>query len=442
VKFAKVAIRDAHTESRLTPVLGGVSRGVGRLVENGENKALVLPSVDAQRLGVRAGQLVAYWATDEGHRIGPYIGIMTNKRPGGRPGFEGLRGRRETYRGLLKMAKSMGAVAYVFACEDVNFKKMRVVGYSRDATGRWVSREYPLPNVVYNRVPDRRSEVSPLVRMAKKRFEQLSHTHRIALFNPHFLNKWDLHRLLSRDSELAQYLPDTRVYSKAEDVLEMLKRYRMVYLKPRDTFAGRGIMRAEYKGGRYILSHKVGSVYRHDGNADFASLAQNFAAKRIPGVYLVQQGLRLAKYKGAIFDARIIAQKDERGRWGLTGVGVRVAARGGITTHVPNGGYIAPIEAILRDVFNEDCDTPNGVYSRVRSLAMKVAPAIEHRYNRLFGEMSMDIGITQDGECFFFEANAKPMKFDEPNIRRKSLTRLVEFCRHLAGYEAESYDNN
>lgn len=219
----------------------------------------------------------------------------------------------------------------------------------------------------------------------------------------------------------------------------------MVYLKPRDTFAGHGILRAEYRGGEYILSHKFGTTYRHERHADFQALTRSFSARRHPGVYLVQQGLRLAKYKGAIFDARIIMQKTGTGVWDLTGAGVRVAARGGITTHVPNGGYIAPIETVIRDVFQERLDTPGGVYSRVRSLALAVAPAIENHYKRLFGELSMDIGITGDGECYFFEANAKPMKFDEPIIRRKSLRRLIEFSRYLSGYngqEVEEHDDH
>lgn len=442
MEHARVVVVDHQVGGEKLWLMGGLARGEGRLTAGSDGVLLHVSRGDARRLGIRPSQQISYWRAGDALQLGPYIGIMTNKRPGGIKGFQGLRGRRETYLGLLKMARSMGSVAYVFACEDVDFKRMRVVGYHCDKAGSWLAHEYPLPNVVYNRIPDRHSEGAPMIRMAKKRFEQLAHSHRTALFNPHFLNKWDLHRAFSQEPELKSYLPDTRLYHGPEDILSMLKRHRMVYLKPRDTFAGHGIMRAEYKAGKYVLSHKVGAVYKHEQHLDFKGLAQAFNARRVPGVYLVQQGLRLAKFRGAIFDARIIMQKTGTGVWDLTGAGVRVAARGGITTHVPNGGYIAPIKTVISDVFNERLDTPGGVYSRVRHLALTMAPAIENRYKRLFGELSMDIGITSDGECYFFEANAKPMKFDEPVIRRKSLRRLVEFSRYLSGYKGHTVEEN
>lgn len=442
MEHARIVVSEHHNSGDKVWLVGGLARGEGKLSAGADGVSLQVSKGDARRLGIRDGKRISFWRTEEGMQLGPYIGIMTNKRPGGIRGFQGLRGRRETYIGLLKMALSMGAVAYVFACEDVDFKRMRVIGYHRNKAGNWLAQEYPLPNVVYNRIPDRQSEVAPIVRMAKKRFEQLGHSHRMTLFNPHFLNKWDLHRAFSQESRLKPYLPDTRLYSGPKDVLAMLKRHRMVYLKPRDTFAGHGIMRAEYKGGKYTLSHKVGTTYRHEHHVDFRGLAQSFIAKRHPGVYLVQQGLRLAKFRGAIFDARIIMQKTGAGVWDLTGAGVRVAARGGITTHVPNGGYIAPIDTVIYDVFKERLDTPNGVYSKVKNLALEMAPAIENRYKRLFGELSMDIGITSEGDCYFFEANAKPMKFDEPVIRRKSLRRLVEFSRYLSGYKGHEEEDN
>jgi hypothetical protein len=45
--------------------------------------------------------------------------------------------------------------------------------------------------------------------------------------------------------------------------------------------------------------------------------------------------------------------------------------------------------------------------------------------------MSMDLGVDTTGKLWFFEANSKPMKFDEPHIREKSLRRLVRFWKYL-----------
>lgn len=438
MKYVRINVVGSRgTRGERVSLRAGLTTCEGVLEAQGADSKLHITQRDAIRSGLKSGLSISYWNEEGALRLGPYIGIMTNKRKGAATGFAGLRGRRENYVALLQIARSMGAVGFVFACEDIDFQRGRIKGYQRDSAGKWVAREYPLPNVVYNRVPDRVSEVSPLVWSVKKRFNELGREHKCALFNPGFLNKWDLYRMLVKNPALEAYLPDTKVCRTADDILSMLKKHRMVYLKPRDSFAGHGIMRAEYTGGKYVLSFKQGGIYRHEPHGEFSGLVRSFSARRNSGAYLVQQGLRLAKYRGAIFDARIIAQKTGKGVWDLTGMGVRVAAKGGITTHVPNGGYIASIDRIVGEVFDQKLDSKNGVYARVRDLALNIAAEIERASKRMFGELSMDIGITADGDCFFFEANAKPMKFDEPVIRRKSLQTLVEYSRYLAGYHAQ-----
>jgi hypothetical protein len=45
--------------------------------------------------------------------------------------------------------------------------------------------------------------------------------------------------------------------------------------------------------------------------------------------------------------------------------------------------------------------------------------------------MSMDLGVDQEGGIWFFEANAKPMKFDEPDIRKRSLDRIFQYGKYV-----------
>jgi hypothetical protein len=146
------------------------------------------------------------------------------------------------------------------------------------------------------------------------------------------------------------------------------------------------------------------------------------------GTYLVQQAIILSRYQGRIFDVRLLAQKDRRGQWQISGLGVRVASKGGITTHVPNGGFIAGIDQVLAAVFGQQADH---VQQRVRTLALQIAPAVEQGCKASFGEMSMDIGIDRQGRPFFFEANAKPMKFDEERIRHAGLQTLTDYMQYL-----------
>jgi len=431
VQYARVVITSEEQQEQATRLIGGGVQTTGGVRPLERDNALELTPRAARLLGLRPKQRVGLWQKVTGTGIGPYLGIMTNKRPDSLPGFRGLRGRRENYTALTRVAREMGAVAFVFAVEDVDFSQRRLLGYTREG-GRWVPREYPLPDVVYNRVPDRKSEVSLPVLRFKQQIGRLKPA--MTLFNPQFLNKWELYGLLARQAELKAFVPETRLFRGARDLVDMLHKHDMVYLKPQDTFAGRGIMRILRQGKKYILSYKDGAKYRHGSYTDIAALLRAFAARRAGNRYLVQEGLHLAKFRGAIFDVRVLVQKNGQGKWEVTGIGVRVAAPGGITTHVPNGGHIAPLDTVLTEVFGDSACGPDGLREKVAALALKVAPAVERGVGSLFGEMSMDIGVTDAQKIYFFEANAKPMKFDEPAIRAKSLRRIVEFSRYLAGF--------
>ena len=49
-------------------------------------------------------------------------------------------------------------------------------------------------------------------------------------------------------------------------------------------------------------------------------------------------------------------------------------------------------------------------------------------------EMSMDLGLTPEGKLYFFEANAKPEKFDEPAIRNSSLANLIHYSQYVSAF--------
>jgi hypothetical protein len=122
-------------------------------------------------------------------------------------------------------------------------------------------------------------------------------------------------------------------------------------------------------------------------------------------------------------------QKNGEGQWEITGIGARVAGNASITTHVPRGGSIEEPEKLLTAVFG--ASQARQVMRQARETAIVLAKQIERSSRTLLGEMSMDLGVDTSGQIWFFEANSKPMKFDEPHIRQKSLERIFQFSQHL-----------
>lgn len=159
-----------------------------------------------------------------------------------------------------------------------------------------------------------------------------------------------------------------------------------------------------------------------------------FVSKRITKPYLLQQGIALAKYQKCSFDVRALIQRNGRGQWDIMGMGCRVAGPGRITTHVPNGGRIAPIDAVLQSTFKRKASE---IKRQITELVQRVPPVLEHYYGYEFGIISMDIGIDKHGRLWFFEANSKPMEFDEIDTQQRSLKHLIAYSRHLAWNKKE-----
>ncbi|HBK86972.1 MAG TPA: hypothetical protein DDZ53_13170, partial [Firmicutes bacterium] len=117
----------------------------------------------------------------------PVLGILTAGR--GR-----VPGNREMFRFVQEACQTAGLISYVFTPEYVNWERGVVMGY-RYQQGRWRASQFPLPNVVYNRVPNRKLESNEQVRLAKRRLRARG----IPYYNASYLNKYDLYRVLQSD---------------------------------------------------------------------------------------------------------------------------------------------------------------------------------------------------------------------------------------------------
>jgi len=83
---------------------------------------------------------------------------------------------------------------------------------------------------------------------------------------------------------------------------------------------------------------------------------------------------------------------------------------------------------VLSELFQEQAEA---VRQQVEKTALTIAAALNEKIEHL-AEMSMDLGLTSEGKLWFFEANAKPEKFDEPNIRKGSLSNLIRYSQYVS----------
>lgn len=374
---------------------------------------------------------------DGSWHLPPLIGIITSKHHQ-QPSF---RGNRANFRDIIETGRRMGVLVFVFIPEGFHKTSPYTVGYSRHpAHKQWIRLVFPHPDVVYNRIPDRESEQRSPERQALRFFLSSPHIH---MFNPHFFDKQELFRWLANDRVLRSCLPATAAWGPTgskEKLIHYVRHYDTVYIKPTRGKAGKGIMRIKKDTDHYHLTYVTGK----------ASELIQFRTRQIKTLYLkinhlvngqpymIQQGVSLSRYQGRPFDCRLLVQKNGHGRWGVTGLGIRVAGARGITTHVPRGGTIGKPADIFPRVFGSRAKS---VYEQATELAVAVARGIERQSGKKWGEVSIDLGIDRNLNMWVFEANAKPMKFDEPLIRKRSLERLIAYATYLTEGREPSIDH-
>ena len=355
--------------------------------------------------------------------IGPLIGILTAS---GRNGS--FLGVRSNFIDIIQTGYRMGGIVFVFTPEQINWENGTIHAYLYHSRHKqWLRAVVPMPNVVYNRIPLRRLENQDDMREC---IHKLQKTKGVTLFNPHFFNKEDLIRLLQRSPHLSPYLPLTTALQNRHDLRQMLRKKKQVFLKPTEGKAGSGIMRVESRPQHndYHLIVQTGKAPRKLRTKSFEQVWRWFRKYRSSPSYIIQEAVSLTQIDRCPFDFRALVQKDRSGEWQLTGLGIRVAGENRITTHVPRGGRIANPREVLGYMLSE-AETDK-VQNQVEQLALAIAHELEQHYGHL-GEMSMDIGLDTTGKLWFFEANAKPMKFDEPLIRRRSLENLIGYAYYL-----------
>ncbi|MED1722111.1 YheC/YheD family protein [Brevibacillus parabrevis] len=376
-----------------------------------------LPAMQPGRFRTRINWKII---NSESLKLGPLIGILT---VGEGTAFVG---NRENFKDISQSGKRWGALVYVFTPQGINWEKKKVRGYLyNQKQNLWQEVILPFPHVVYNRIPTRKAEQRPDVKKALARIDELPN---VTLFNRCFFDKQELFSMLKKHPEVQTYLPETKKLDTLTRFKGFCNEHRFVYLKPVRGKAGEGIMRIEYKNDGWRLQRlkEQKAVTRRFSNLD--DLWKHVKSHVRQQRYIMQQGIRRARFNGKPFDVRVLVQKDGKGEWGVTGVGIRRSGSQSITTHVPRGGSIHSLSSVLQSLFKAD---PEKMENSIHETALAIARALNEEISDL-AEMSMDLGLTEDGSLWFFEANAKPEKFDEPSIRRLSLSNLIHYAQYVS----------
>jgi YheC/D like ATP-grasp len=346
--------------------------------------------------------------------IGPLVGIFTagfTSEP-----LEPFGERTLFFSDLLSVNKTVGALPFIFGEQHIDWKQGTIEGYFFH-NNMWESVEIPFPNVIYDRLPNRKSESNP--KLIKVR-ERLQKEYFIPWYNPGFFNKLDIHDRLIQDDSVSNFLPETLPFLSFSSIERMLSNYGHVFIKPKNGSLGLGVHQIiydKYTGDYFCRYQDESGINRLRKFSSLERLIGTVFADQSLEKMLVQQGINLIRKESRSIDFRVHTNKDDMGEWHVTAIAAKIAGPGSVTTHTRSGGDIKTIEEIFP---KEECTFYT---ERLSNAALLLSCALDRNVEGIIGEIGFDLGIDRAGDVWLFEANSKPGRtiFTHPELKEFDL---------------------
>ncbi|SER94956.1 YheC/YheD family protein [Salipaludibacillus aurantiacus] len=335
------------------------------------------------------------------------IGIMTNKKP-----------RQKQLKRFISFNKNPNVELFAFTPSGINWQEEKISGLTV-SKGETITKEFPFPNSVINLIYTKQQQTIAKLEEklgGKKVFNTVNR-----------LDKWQTYETLS-ESPVAFFLPDTFMF-KEKEFLPLLKRYKVLYLKPRHGLKGVLIYRVEWKeeAGQYnIYDHSSTPVFVFNDEKLCLTKIKEIAGKK---KYIVQKEIKSAAVNESIFDIRVIIHKNRLGKWEVSGGLARIAIP---RVYVTNAALkMLPLEDLLKRL-NMGFLQRAVFKKKLELISIASAKALEEEAGQ-FGELSADFMIDDRNQLFMLEINGQPTKkVRDPDLLEKMYTKPLDFACYLA----------
>ncbi|MGE6630835.1 YheC/YheD family protein [Bacillus sp. NPDC077027] len=375
---------------------------------------------------------------DETLYFGPLIGIFS---AGFHASTDPLGKRTDFFNNLLAECQKHFGFTYIFGSHSIDWELGVVEGlFLQDQ--QWTYKEVPLPTVVYDRLPSRKTEQSARVQETKRR---LMFDYDIPWFNPDFFNKWNIHEQLLTDERTLPFLPHSfqlHYLDALSKIGALLHLHDVIYLKPMNGSFGNGIYQLKKEDVGFSLESATES--RSAMCSHYQSIEEfftDFQRNNNIHEYIAQQGIELIQLNHRSLDFRVHTNKNTKGKWTITAVAAKVSGDNCITTHVLSGGIVKTLAEVYTDPQKR-----LEIYHNLASTALLLSQVIDEKASGLIGEIGFDLGIDRTGAIWMFEANSRPGRgiFEHVSLKNAkwlSTKRTVEYAAFLSKEAILTLDN-
>ncbi|PID14534.1 alpha-L-glutamate ligase [Sporosarcina sp. P34] len=275
------------------------------------------------------------------------------------------------------VAKMEGVDFYYFSPQGVNFKTNVISGYVYEQ-GEWIERDMMFPDVIYNACGMKTDEdIEVYTKLSK-----------IVPFTSHSVgNKMSVFRRISKMPEFVDYLIPSIQIHHPEDVLDAMKKYKKVIMKPVSGSQGRGIWFIELDGERFHTI--VGTEQTTQNREQLLSSIQDLLREQ---AYLVQPYISCRT-------------KDGEGKWMISIIYPRIGTMDRVTSNISRGGSMGTFRSFLEREFG---DERRNMRRTLEKFAERFTNEFESTFDIEFDELGIDIGVDENNKLWIFEVNWRP----------------------------------
>ncbi|CAM3515535.1 YheC/YheD family protein [Paenibacillus lupini] len=350
--------------------------------------------------------------------VGPYIGILVDKIKGRLP-----------FQNLIHYTKMYGHIngaLLAFSPEDVNLRAKTIRGFMYSpAKKTWISGQYRYPSSIFNK-----SLTShPLM-------SHFQHNLGKTIFNDFRLDKWSMHKLLSRNVSVRTHLPRTILYQRPQDIARMFEHSEELYMKPVQGSFGSHILKLSKQNNRITVTHK-GSLKKHFHNLQ--ELGQFLQKQTHHSGYLIQERIKLVSSKERLIDFRLILVKNGHGHWQRMGIISRLGPRRSIVSNISKGGTAIEGKRMLRRILHRGEAEARATCRRMekvaRNIAMQLVSSGYHAAN-----LGFDFALDTQNKLWIIEVNHNDpnptiaLDAGEKQMFHQTIKANMLYAKKLAGF--------
>ena len=351
---------------------------------------------------------------DQSIYIGPVIALMVTNRQ------KITQKILDKYHHYLQNYMGIKGLVYICSTRGINTKKKTIEGYYytpnvKDSKQCWKKGIFPYPNSLYRRT-----------RIPHSLFQDLLSIIGGKIFNTPFLNKLQMWELLSTDSQLKKYLPETFQLKADKSLKLLLNKYPSLYLKPINGSFGRGIYKLEKteNGNGYRLINKFGeelltdSMTKQKGN-------------------IVQRDVSF-QHKGRNVDFRVIMQKNRKKQWKCNAF---IARYGGYKRIYTNDTASLQLgKATLIKAYKYSEEKAKAIELEIIKVCKNACKVLDSS-GRHYGDLGIDIIINKNHNIWIIEINnfaqiheIASLVNNAPELYKEVVTAPLEYAKSLAGF--------